>query len=58
MLKYAHEHGCPWGFLVSADWDPGLGMLEHALKNGCTINEIICTHASKNNNLEMLKYAR
>ena len=60
LLKYAHEHGCPWDELTCsfAAMHGHLECLKYAHEHGCPWNEYTCAYAAHTGHLGCLKYAQ
>ena len=58
-LRWAHEHGCPWGDRVceGAAYAGHLACLRYAHEHGCPWGSSICCHAANAGHLDCLVYA-
>lgn len=58
VLRYAHEHGCPWNVRTTAQaaLHGQLQCLKYAHENGCKIKEICAINAAKCGHLPCLRY--
>lgn len=58
VLKYCHEHGCPWGADVTryAALNNNLEILRYAHENGCSFHPFIVEYARWYADVEMLAY--
>jgi hypothetical protein len=57
ILKWAHEHGCPWDERTCSAAATGghFEVLDWALENGCPCNEHTCHSAAEGGHLEALQ---
>ncbi|KAJ1618639.1 hypothetical protein T492DRAFT_916680 [Pavlovales sp. CCMP2436] len=59
VLRYAHEHGCPWesGTCDMAAEGENLEVLRDAHEHGCKWDSDLCKYAAEEGHLEVLRYA-
>ena len=58
VLRYLHEHGCPWDKLTCQYAAQGghLEVLRYAHEHGCPLDVHACNLAAQHSNLDVLKY--
>ena len=59
MVRYAHEHGCPWDWRTCsfAASRGHLEVLRYAHEHGCPWDSSTCSSAAEGGHLEVLRYA-
>jgi hypothetical protein len=59
VLRYAHEHGCPWDIdtCLGATQGGHLEVLRYAHEHGCPWDIDTCLGATQGGHLEVLRYA-
>jgi hypothetical protein len=60
LLKWAHEHGCPWNkyTCMFAAEKGHLYVLKYLHDNGCPWDTLTCMFAAEKGHLEVLQYLR